>query len=104
MGDNLDQAKADRLGATLSLDGSQWCALIGPNIQEGECGFGDTEQIALLELEVNLLNNRVAEQSDALMTIAGLLADQDRKSKLKDARRTKEIKDLQEMLRLARRR
>ena len=40
----------------LFIDGDQWCALIGPNIQEGICGFGDTESDALIRLAVELKN------------------------------------------------
>jgi len=32
------------------LDGDSWCALIGDNIQEGLCGFGETPAKALHEL------------------------------------------------------
>lgn len=31
-------------------DGDQWCALLGENIQEGICGFGDTPIAALKTL------------------------------------------------------
>ena len=27
---------------TILLDGNAWCVLLGPNIQEGICGFGDS--------------------------------------------------------------
>lgn len=30
-------------------DGNQWCILVGDNIQEGVCGFGDTIEDALYE-------------------------------------------------------
>lgn len=33
---------------TLRLDGDQWCALSGSNLQEGEAAFGDTPEEALL--------------------------------------------------------
>lgn len=32
------------------VDGDSWCALIGNDIQEGLCGFGDTPAEALHEL------------------------------------------------------
>jgi hypothetical protein len=32
---------------TVSLDGNQWCALLGGNLQEGIAGFGDTPAEAL---------------------------------------------------------
>lgn len=34
----------------LSLDGAQWCALIGPDLQEGTAGFGETPYDAVREL------------------------------------------------------
>ena len=39
---------------SLMIDGNKWSALIGSNIQEGICGFGDTESEALEELALNL--------------------------------------------------
>ena len=32
------------------LDGNQWCALVGENLQEGVAGFGDTPSDALRDL------------------------------------------------------
>jgi hypothetical protein len=31
----------------LSIDGNQWCAMYGPSIQEGVCGFGDSPKLAM---------------------------------------------------------
>lgn len=31
----------------LSLDGDKWCALYGPNLQEGVAGFGDSPADAM---------------------------------------------------------
>ena len=31
---------------SMTLDGNQWCALYGENIQTGVCGFGDTPEAA----------------------------------------------------------
>ena len=31
----------------LSIDGNQWCALYGDNLQEGVCGFGDSPAEAM---------------------------------------------------------
>lgn len=39
---------------SLMKDGNAWGALIGPNIVEGICGFGDTESEALEELALNM--------------------------------------------------
>ena len=33
------------------LDGNQWCALYGPNIQEGVCGFGDSPELAMSDFD-----------------------------------------------------
>lgn len=30
------------------IDGDQWCVLLGENLQEGICGFGDTVYKAIL--------------------------------------------------------
>lgn len=35
----------------LSLDGNQWCALYGDNIQEGIAGFGDTPELAMRQFD-----------------------------------------------------
>lgn len=32
---------------TLSIDGNQWCALYGENLQDGVAGFGDSPQEAM---------------------------------------------------------
>lgn len=32
---------------TLSADGSQWCALLGEDLQRGVAGFGDTPEAAM---------------------------------------------------------
>jgi hypothetical protein len=41
-------------GIRIGLDGDQWCALIGGNLQEGLAGFGATlgEAIEALGVEV----------------------------------------------------
>lgn len=38
----------------IGKDGDKWCALLGPNLQEGISGFGDTEIEALYELFYSL--------------------------------------------------
>ena len=35
----------------LSMDGNQWCALYGDNLQEGVAGFGDTPAQAMAEFD-----------------------------------------------------
>jgi hypothetical protein len=36
------------LNPKLSKDGNQWCVLLGDNLQEGICGFGDSPRKAIL--------------------------------------------------------
>ena len=36
----------------LFRDGDQWCALRGPDLQEGESGFGPTPEAALRDLQI----------------------------------------------------
>lgn len=43
----------------LSLDGNEWCALIGENLQVGIAGFGATKSDAL-----NALITAIEEQDD----------------------------------------
>ena len=31
----------------LSIDGNQWCALYGANLQDGVAGFGDSPELAM---------------------------------------------------------
>ena len=37
----------------LSIDGSQWCALYGDNLQDGVAGFGDSPADAMLDFDLN---------------------------------------------------
>lgn len=39
-------------------DGNQWCVLLGENIQEGICGFGDTAIGAILDFNRNFLTEK----------------------------------------------
>lgn len=32
---------------TISIDGNQWCALYGENLQDGVAGFGDSPDLAM---------------------------------------------------------
>lgn len=41
----------------LSLDGDQFCVLLGPNLQEGTAGFGRTLCDAIGDFDVNHLND-----------------------------------------------
>lgn len=37
---------------SISIDGNQWCALYGDNIQDGVAGFGDTPEKAMAAFDV----------------------------------------------------
>lgn len=37
----------------LSVDGNQWCALYGDNLQEGVAGFGDSPADAMWDFDSN---------------------------------------------------
>jgi len=38
------------------LDGNQWCALYGENLQDGVAGFGDTPALAAAQFDTEWLN------------------------------------------------
>jgi hypothetical protein len=37
----------------LYVDGNQWCALYGKNIQDGVAGFGDSPNVAMYDFDEN---------------------------------------------------
>jgi hypothetical protein len=37
----------------LSIDGNQWCALYGDNLQDGVAGFGDSPELAMVDFNKN---------------------------------------------------
>jgi hypothetical protein len=37
----------------LSIDGNQWCALYGANLQDGVAGFGDSPALAMADFDRN---------------------------------------------------
>ena len=41
------------------VDGNQWCALYGENLQEGVAGFGETPAKAALQFDIEWLNAKV---------------------------------------------
>ncbi len=47
---------------TLSLDGNQWCALYGRNLQEGIAGFGDTPADAMRHFDSEFMYRKASEQ------------------------------------------
>jgi hypothetical protein len=42
----------------ISIDGNQWCALYGKNLQDGVCGFGDTPAEAMSDFDKNWLRQK----------------------------------------------
>jgi hypothetical protein len=34
------------------MDGNQWCALYGDNLQDGVCGFGDSPAAAMQDFDM----------------------------------------------------
>ncbi|AYJ74315.1 hypothetical protein phiE131_049 [Burkholderia phage phiE131] len=40
---------------SLGIDGNKWCALYGPNLMEGVCGFGDSPAEAMADFDKNWL-------------------------------------------------
>lgn len=54
---NLYQLSLDMMRASMMLkprlfiDGNQWCALHGENIQDGVAGFGDSPELAYFDFD-----------------------------------------------------
>jgi hypothetical protein len=40
------------------IDGNQWCALYGENLQEGVAGFGTTPALASVDFDIQWLNSK----------------------------------------------
>ena len=59
----------------IKLDGDEWCALMGENLQEGLAGFGETPIEAVRQLVWNILNDWVESKygrDKALSQIHGI--------------------------------
>ena len=41
------------LRPSIQIDGNQWCALYGENLQDGVAGFGDSPAVAFLDFDTN---------------------------------------------------
>lgn len=50
---------------TLSMDGDQWCALYGIDLQQGVAGFGDTPAKAMAEFDAQWQAARTAPTAPA---------------------------------------
>ena len=46
----------------LSIDGNQWCALYGDNLQDGVAGFGNSPSAAMHDFDRNWMTNLAARQ------------------------------------------
>jgi len=46
---------------SLSVDGNQWCALYGEDLQNGVAGFGDTPDKAMLDFDIHWLNEKAVK-------------------------------------------
>jgi hypothetical protein len=60
---NLIIAKQDMVfiesfGLKPYKDGSEWCVLLGDNIQDGICGFGETPLKAVLDFNKNFISKQ----------------------------------------------
>lgn len=51
------------------LDGDSWCALVGPDLQDGVAGFGVTPAHALTDLAENLIGNPWPEDDAARQVV-----------------------------------
>jgi len=45
------------IDANLTKDGNQWCILLGPDLQTGVSGYGDTIWQAIAEFRDNVRNS-----------------------------------------------
>lgn len=52
-----------KYGLTPYEDGNQWCILLGKDIQEGICGFGDTRPQAFIEFLSELINEVATQRA-----------------------------------------
>ena len=50
---------------SLSIDGDQWCALYGDNLQDGVAGFGKTPALAMTDFDEQWLNSQAQGAPDA---------------------------------------
>ena len=48
----------------LSIDGNQWCALYGDNLQDGVAGFGDSPSTAMWDFDQKFVKNLSAMKGD----------------------------------------
>ena len=53
------------------IDGNQWCALYGDNIQDGVAGFGDTPEKAMSDFDIQWLNAKAAQPAPEPLRCVG---------------------------------
>ena len=51
----------------LFIDGNQWCALYGDNLQDGVAGFGDTPDKAMRNFDLNWCKQKVGGGTTATL-------------------------------------
>ena len=44
----------------LSIDGNQWFALYGSDLQDGIAGFGDTPELAMIDFDKNYYGQKIS--------------------------------------------
>lgn len=49
----------------LTVDGNQWCALYGSDLQDGVCGFGDSPALALEDFDKSIYAKLAKKESAA---------------------------------------
>jgi hypothetical protein len=60
---NSDERPSARLKPAVFRDGDQWCALYGLDLQSGVAGFGDTEELALIDFDARWIWERGRERA-----------------------------------------
>ena len=45
---------------SIERDGNKWCALYGPNLMQGVCGYGDTPAEAMADFDKNWASQKAA--------------------------------------------
>ena len=58
---------------SLTVDGNQWCALYGDNLQEGVAGFGDTPEEAFKAFDAAWNSEKLPQNASAAKSPADFL-------------------------------
>ena len=62
--EKMEYVPVSSLGAKLTIDGNQFCWLLGDNLQSGVAGFGDTARAAMLDFNVNLHGQTIPSRAE----------------------------------------